>query len=45
MDFEGHGMSRFFIPSVARFAARRQLPHNLRNLKRVLELGPTPRRE
>lgn len=45
MDFEGHGIGRFFIPSVARFAARRQLPHNLRNLKRVLELGPSLRRE
>lgn len=37
MDFEGHGIGRFFIPSVARFAARRQLPKNLQNLKRVLE--------
>jgi uncharacterized protein YndB with AHSA1/START domain len=37
MDFEGHGIGRFFIPSIARFAARRQLPKNLQNLKRVLE--------
>ena len=37
MDFEGHGLGKFFIPSVARFAARRQLPKNLQNLKRVLE--------
>ncbi|HEY8699806.1 MAG TPA: SRPBCC family protein [Arthrobacter sp.] len=41
MDFEGHGIGRFFIPSVAGFAARRQLPKNLRNLKRALEPGPT----
>lgn len=37
MDFEGLGIGRFFIPSVARFAATRQLPKNLHNLKRVLE--------
>ena len=37
MDFEGHGIGRLLIPSVARFAARRQLPRNLQNLKRVLE--------
>jgi hypothetical protein len=37
MDFAGHGIGRFFIPSIARFAARRQLPKNLQNLKRVLE--------
>ncbi|MDQ0692124.1 hypothetical protein [Arthrobacter sp. W4I7] len=37
MDFEGHGIGRFFIPSIARFTARRQLPKNLQNLKRVLE--------
>jgi hypothetical protein len=37
MDFEGHGIGKFFIPSIARFAARRQLPKNLQNLKRVLE--------
>ena len=37
MDFEGHGIGRFFIPSVARLAAKRQPPKNLENLKRVLE--------
>jgi uncharacterized protein YndB with AHSA1/START domain len=37
MDFEGHGMGGFFISGIARRAARRQLPQNLRNLKRVLE--------
>ena len=40
MDFEGHGLGRFFIPNLARFAARRQLPKNLQNLKRVLEQIP-----
>ena len=40
MDFEGHGIGRFFIPGVARFAAKRQLPKNLQNLKRVLEQIP-----
>jgi carbon monoxide dehydrogenase subunit G len=37
MDFEGHGVGRFLIPRAARLAARRQLPKNLQNLKRVLE--------
>ena len=39
MDLEGRGMGRFVIPGVARLAARRQLPKNLQNLKRVLEHG------
>lgn len=37
MDFEGRGMGRVLIPSAARRAARKQLPRNLQNLKRVLE--------
>jgi hypothetical protein len=37
MDFEGHGVGRFFIPGIARRAARRQLPQNLQNLRRILE--------
>lgn len=37
MDFEGRGLGRVLIPSAARRAARKQLPQNLQNLKRVLE--------
>jgi carbon monoxide dehydrogenase subunit G len=37
MDFEGRGIGRYLIPRAARLAARRQLPQNLQNLKRVLE--------
>ncbi|MDJ0356594.1 SRPBCC family protein [Paenarthrobacter sp. PH39-S1] len=37
MDFEGHGIGRYLIPGVARRLARKQLPQNLQNLKRILE--------
>jgi uncharacterized protein YndB with AHSA1/START domain len=37
MDFEGRGVGRFLIPGIALLAARKQLPKNLQNLKRVLE--------
>ncbi len=37
LDFEGHGIGKLLVPVLVRPSARREMPSNMRNLKRQLE--------